>query len=66
MNSLDKWLIRFTEDWRNPVGVAAVALVLFVALLYWEQTRFLLKSLRRNLLRSVLTGLATAPKVGLS
>src|SRR5204863_8683139 len=28
-------------------------------LLYWEQTRFMLKSLRRNLLRSVLTGLAT-------
>jgi putative ABC transport system permease protein len=59
MNSLDKWFLRFTQDWRNPAGLAVLAAVLFVAILYWEQTRFMLKSLRRNLLRSVLTGLAT-------
>jgi putative ABC transport system permease protein len=59
MNTLEKSFLRFTSDWRNPVGVAVVALILFIAFLYWEQTRFMLKSLRRNLLRSVLTGLAT-------
>lgn len=59
MYSLEKQFLRFMEDWRNPVGVAVVAAVLFVSVLYWEQTRFLLKSLRRNLLRSILTGLAT-------
>ncbi|MBY0522502.1 MAG: ABC transporter permease [Gemmataceae bacterium] len=59
MNSIDEVLLRFTSDWRNPVGIAALALVLFVAILYWEQTRFMLKSLRRNVLRSVLTGMAT-------
>jgi putative ABC transport system permease protein len=59
MTSLDSWLLHFTADWRNPVCLAAVAGVLFVAVLYWEQTRFMLKNLRRNLLRSALTGLAT-------
>jgi putative ABC transport system permease protein len=59
MNSFDKWFLQFTADWRNPVGVAVVAAVFFLAILYWEYTRFMLKSLRRNLLRSVLTGLAT-------
>ena len=59
MSSLERSFLHFTEDWRNPVGLATVAAVLFVAVLYWEQTRFMLKSLRRNLLRSVLTGLAT-------
>jgi putative ABC transport system permease protein len=59
MSAFDQWFLRFTADWRNPAGLAALAALLFVAVLYWEQTRFLLKSLRRNLLRSVLTGLAT-------
>jgi putative ABC transport system permease protein len=57
MNSLERWLLRFTADWRNPVGLAVLAVVLFVAFLYWEQARFMLKSLRRNPLRSTLTGL---------
>lgn len=59
MNTFEKIILSFTDDWRNPVGAAVVAAVLFVAVLYWEQTRFMLKSLRRNLLRSILTGLAT-------
>jgi putative ABC transport system permease protein len=59
MNASETWFLHFMEDWRNPVGVAAVAVLLFVAVLYWEHTRFVLKSLRRNMLRSLLTGLAT-------
>jgi putative ABC transport system permease protein len=59
MKFLDQALLHFTEDWRNVVGVATLAVVVFVAVLYWEQTRFIFKSLRRNLLRSALTGLAT-------
>jgi putative ABC transport system permease protein len=59
MSLFDSWLLHYTNDWRNPVGLAALATLLFVGLLFWEQTRLMLKSLRRNLLRSVLTGLAT-------
>lgn len=59
MNSVDQALLRFTDDWRNPAGAAAIAAILFVAFLYGEHTRFMLQSLRRNLLRTSLTGLAT-------
>jgi putative ABC transport system permease protein len=59
MNSLQQWFLGYTSDWRNLAGVAVLAVVILVAILYWGQTRFVLKSLRRNLLRSVLTGLAT-------
>ena len=59
MKTLDDWLLRFTSDWRNPVGLALLAIVLFVVYLNWEQTRFMLKSLRRNPLRSTLAGLCT-------
>ena len=41
MNGLDQAVLHFLDDWRNPVGVAATAVVLFVALLYWEQSRFI-------------------------
>ncbi len=58
MTAFETAFLRFTEDWRNPVGLAVLVAVLFVGALYWEQSRFILKSLRRNLLRSVLTGLA--------
>jgi putative ABC transport system permease protein len=59
MNSFEQWFLRFTADWRNPVGVAVLAIMLFLAIVYWNQTRFMLKSLRRNLLRTLLTGMAT-------
>jgi len=59
MNSSEKLFLLFMKDWRNPVGLAALAALLLVAFLYWEQTRFMIKSLRRNLLRTILTGLAT-------
>ena len=59
MSTLDHAFLDFMADWRNPVGVAALATVGFVAILFWEQSRFIARSLRRNLLRSTLTGLAT-------
>jgi putative ABC transport system permease protein len=59
MNSFDQWFLHVTADWRNPVGLALLTTVIFLALLYWEYTRFILKSVRRNLVRSILTGLAT-------
>ena len=59
MSAIDKFIMRFTDDWRNPAGVAAVAAILFIMLLHWEQTRLVLRSLSRNSLRSVLTSLAT-------
>ena len=60
MSAIDKFIMRFTDDWRNPAGVAAVAAILFVMLLHWEQTRLIFRSLRRNPLRSVLTSMAIA------
>ena len=60
MNSSAKWLTDFLAKPINPIGVIACALVVLLALNYWEYTRFVFKSLRRNMLRSVLTGLATA------
>jgi putative ABC transport system permease protein len=59
LQKLDRLLLRFLDKPANAVGAAVLLLVLFVAWLYWEQTRFMLKSLRRNLLRSTLTALAT-------
>jgi putative ABC transport system permease protein len=59
MSRLDSALLRFTDDWRNPVGLAVIVALIFVAVLYWEQSRFVARSLRRNILRSTLTGLAT-------
>jgi len=59
MSEFDRTFLWFMDDWLNPVGVAALAAVAFVAVLFWEQSRFIARSLRRNLLRSTLTGLAT-------
>ena len=59
MSPIEKALLHFTDDWRNPVGAAAVAAALLVALLYREQTRLVFRSVRRNIGRSALTGLAT-------
>ena len=55
-----KWLTDFLANPLNPIGAVALALILLFAATYWEYTRFMLKSLRRNMLRSVLTALATA------
>ncbi len=60
MNDSKKWLTDFLANPLNPIGAVACALILLFAAAYWEYTRFMIKSLRRNLLRSVLTALATA------
>src|SRR4051794_5136530 len=60
MNDPKKWLTDFLANPLNPIGAVVVALILLFATAYWEYTRFMIKSLRRNLLRSVLTALATA------
>ena len=63
MKALDDWLLRFLDNPWNVVGAVAggVACLLLVLagrrLLFY--TRFVFKSLSRNLLRSILTGLAT-------
>ena len=46
MSEIDRWLLHFTDDWRNPVGAAAVLLVLFAAVLFREQSRFIFRSLQ--------------------
>src|SRR5579871_1543586 len=64
MKSFDDWLLRFLDRPQNVAAAAAVcvaALAAFLAgrtLLFY--LRFVFKSLSRNLLRSILTGLATA------
>lgn len=60
MTALEAAFLRFTDDWRNPAGVPALAAVLFSAFLYREYARFVLRSVSRNLLRTVLTAAATA------
>lgn len=59
MSAVARSLLAFTDDWRNPVGVAALAVVLFVAVLYRDRTRFIVLSLGRNKVRTALTGMAT-------
>jgi putative ABC transport system permease protein len=63
MEQLDGLVMRFLDDWRNVVGTAALAFLLVVLWVFRQQVlfypKFMLKSLRRNLLRTSLTGLAT-------
>jgi putative ABC transport system permease protein len=59
MDTLDRWLLDFLDEPANPIGLAALAVVLLVTVVYWEMTRFVIKSLRRNLLRTILTSVAT-------
>src|ERR1700678_2556915 len=59
MDTFDKWILDFLDEPANPIGLAALATVLLVAVVYWEMTRFVIKSLARNLLRTILTSVAT-------
>jgi putative ABC transport system permease protein len=63
MESFDAWLLRFLDHPRNVAVAAAVAFLLFLLVLYrravWFNLKFMLKSLRRNPLRTTLTSLAT-------
>ena len=63
MNTHQSWLTSFLSDWKNPVGVLTVALVLLLVVVYWEFSRLMLKSMRRNFLRSALTLVAIASLV---
>jgi putative ABC transport system permease protein len=50
--------MRFLDDWRNVVALAALVLAAGLAVLYWRYLRIVLKSLARNKVRSLLTALA--------
>jgi putative ABC transport system permease protein len=55
MKSFDDYLMSFLDDWKNVVGLAVVALLLVLAVLYWQYFRLMLKSLARAPLRTSLT-----------
>jgi putative ABC transport system permease protein len=63
MNSVDKALLQFLDRPQNVAAAAAGAFLLLLVVLYRQQflftLRFIGKSLYRNLLRTLLTGLAT-------
>jgi putative ABC transport system permease protein len=63
MQSFDEQLMKFLDNPLNLVGLAIVLLLGALALVYrrpvWFTLKFVVKSLRRNLMRTVLTGLAT-------
>jgi putative ABC transport system permease protein len=63
MKAFDDWLLRFLDNPLNVVGAVIAAVALLAAVLSGRTVlfylRFVFKSLSRNLLRSVLTGLAT-------
>jgi putative ABC transport system permease protein len=58
MKSFDDFLMHFLDDPMNVVAAAVVLLVGIVCVLYRQQVKFVFKSLRRNLLRTGLTGAA--------
>jgi putative ABC transport system permease protein len=60
VGKFEKWFAAWLDKPLNPLGTAVLVLAVVVGIVYWEQTRFLLKSLRRNPLRTLLTGMATA------
>src|SRR5205814_4640164 len=53
------WVEEFLGDPFNVVLANALVLLLCAAVVYRKQLRFIVKSLARNKLRSILTGLAT-------
>jgi putative ABC transport system permease protein len=63
MNTFDYYLMRLLESPYRVAGAGAVLLLVLIGALYSEQTlfylRLIVKSLRRNVLRSMLTSLAT-------
>jgi putative ABC transport system permease protein len=59
MRSIDDILMGLLDDWRNVVALAAGLLLLALVVVYWRYVRIVFKSLARNKLRTILTGLAT-------
>ena len=59
MNDFNKYLLKFLDSPANVIAAAAAILVVVVCVVNWHSLRFILKSMRRNLLRTILTSLAT-------
>lgn len=59
MSQIDRAFLRFLDDPGNVIAADVTLLVLLVAILFRRQVLFLMKSLTRNWLRTVLTSLAT-------
>jgi putative ABC transport system permease protein len=59
MSDFNKVLLKFLDSPMNVVAVAVAVVFVVVCVLNWHSVRFILKSLRRNLLRTILTSLAT-------
>src|SRR5947209_2957874 len=59
MSNFNKALLKFLDSPMNVVAVAVAIVFVVVCILNWHSVRFILKSLRRNLLRTMLTSLAT-------
>jgi putative ABC transport system permease protein len=59
MNDFNKYMLKFVDSPANVIAAAAAILAVVLVVLNWHSVRFVLKSMRRNLLRTVLTGLAT-------
>src|SRR5436305_681379 len=59
MNDFNRYLLRFLDSPANVVAAAAAVLLVVLCARNWHSVRFILKSMRRNLLRTVLTALAT-------
>jgi putative ABC transport system permease protein len=59
MKTFDAFLLKFLDNPVNVIVAAAVVLLLVLGVVNHHYVRFVFKSLRRNLLRTILTGLAT-------
>jgi len=55
MQTLDDLVLRFLDDPRNVLALAAAAFLLVVVVVYFALVRLVFKSLLRNLLRTTLT-----------
>ncbi len=60
MEKMDSLLLALSEDWRVVALLGAGVLILALLVAYRAYARLLFKSLRRNLLRTILTSGATA------
>jgi putative ABC transport system permease protein len=63
MESFDAWLLSFLDNPWRVAAAAGLAFLLFLLFLYrrtvWFNLKFIVKSLRRNPLRTILTSVAT-------
>jgi putative ABC transport system permease protein len=59
MNDIQRFVLSLADDWVRLAGVAGIAVALAAAVYYRKAVLFILKSLARNKVRTILTGLAT-------